>query len=168
MVVKLNAWLLPYFRADPICFKSEPLTGLDPDLGLIVSRLWVGLGHQMAQWPHMYNAGKIFFTIVFYGKKEKQLTKPFTFWKWKLIPKPIVLFHIVAAFFGRNLPQHTYCAWGFQPSHFGSLCGRSNKCLHYYFIAHLGLLKILRKKRSPTSLWFWPYLCLFLLHKKLG
>ena len=85
MVVKLNAWLLPYFRADPICFKSEPLTGLDQDLGLIVSRLWVGLGHQMAQWPHMYNAGKIFFTIVFYGKKEKQLTKPFTFWKWKLI-----------------------------------------------------------------------------------
>ena len=85
MVVKLNVWLHPYFRADPICFKSEPLTGLDRDLGLIVSRLWVGLGHQMAQWPHMYNAGKIFFTIVFYGKKEKQLTKPFTFWKWKLI-----------------------------------------------------------------------------------
>ena len=85
VVVKLNVWLHPYFQADPICFKSEPLTGLDPDLGLIVSRLWVGLGHQMAQWPHMYNAGKIFFTIVFYGKKEKQLTKPFTFWKWKLI-----------------------------------------------------------------------------------
>ena len=57
VVVKLNVWLHPYFRADPICFKSEPLTGLDPDLGLIVSRLWVGLGHQMAPWLHMYNAG---------------------------------------------------------------------------------------------------------------
>jgi hypothetical protein len=39
VVVKLNVWLHPYFREDPICFKSEPLTGLDPDLGLIVSRL---------------------------------------------------------------------------------------------------------------------------------
>ena len=62
-----------------------------------------------------------------------------------------LLFHAVAVFWPEpdflSKSTSTYCAWGFQSSHFGSLCGRSNKCLHYYFIAHLGLLKILRKKR---------------------